>query len=94
MIHLRFAEDKPQRVAEIFERVMAPPCPIDGELSVFSTRKHANTYLFLLSFVSADNLESELTYKFDVLRASLLTSTKSTIQRAPAAARVEAGPRV
>ena len=68
MIHLGFAEDKPQRVAEIFEGVMAPPCPIDGELSVFSTRKHANTYLFLLSFVSADNLESELTYKFDVLR--------------------------
>ena len=68
LVHLGFVEDKPQRVAEIFEGVMAPPCPIDGKPVVFSTRIHANTYLFLLSFVAADDLVSELTYKFDMLR--------------------------
>ena len=67
-MHLGFAEDKPQRVADIFEGVMAPPCPIDGKPVVFSTHIHANTYLFWLSFVAADNLVSELTYKFDMLR--------------------------
>ena len=55
LIHLGFAEDKPMRVAEIFEGVMAPPCLIDGKRDVvldFHFGNVANTYLLLFLFLN------------------------------------------
>ena len=65
LIQLGFAEDKPQRVSEIFEGVMAPPCPIDGKHDMvldFHFGHVANTCLLLRWFFNTDNLMSELLY--------------------------------